>query len=210
AYILSTLQEAGRDPEENSGFLIRFSPLNESTRYSTYSIPNKVSSPSSVVLPDRAALENEHAEVNLVSSEFFAFKILPREFNEPGASTAVSDSDDELNIEAENGETCKAVTERVVRRINEQCKRLGVGLGEGFLINEDIFGGSTTVHNITFQDGLRCQAVFMAMRYEKSLECPTREGESGFNETRNAPVRKTVKSLAIFELLAFCWLLVGQ
>ena len=102
-----------------------------------------------MVLPDRAALENEHAEVNLVSSEFFAFKILPREFNEPGASTAVSDSDDELNIEAENGETCKAVTERVVRRINEQCKRLGVGLGEGFLINEDI------VRSMTFSSPTR-------------------------------------------------------
>lgn len=41
AYILSALQEAGRDVAENAGFVIHFSPVNEGTRYSTYSIRPK-------------------------------------------------------------------------------------------------------------------------------------------------------------------------
>ena len=136
---------------QNAGFIIRFSPINDSTRYSTYSVRNKVaSSPLSLVTPDTPVPQVEHAELNLLASEFFAFKVLPREFIAPGARTAVSDSDDEYGIEAENGETCKAVTEKVVKRIHEQCKRLSVGLQEGFLIDEDV------VRRVTLLSPNRC------------------------------------------------------
>jgi hypothetical protein len=43
AYILSALQEAGRDTTENAGFVINFSPADEDRRYSTYSLRNRES-----------------------------------------------------------------------------------------------------------------------------------------------------------------------
>jgi hypothetical protein len=48
AYILSALQEAGRDPAENAGFVVNFSPADEDRRYSTYSIRNREPSSPSV------------------------------------------------------------------------------------------------------------------------------------------------------------------
>jgi len=54
AYILSALQEAGRDATENAGFVINFSPVDEDRRYSTYSIRHREpTSPavSSIKLP---------------------------------------------------------------------------------------------------------------------------------------------------------------
>ncbi|ORY31290.1 SacI homology domain-domain-containing protein [Naematelia encephala] len=140
AYILSVLQEAGRDPVENAGFILNFSPANESTRYSTYSIRNKAqpvsSSAPTLKTPGTPTIDVEHAPINPDSSEFFAFKVLPREFITRGASSFAADEDDDAY--ADVNETCQAVVERIVRRIREQCKRLGTGDQEGFVVDKDV------------------------------------------------------------------------
>lgn len=57
AYILSALQEASRDPAENSGFVINFSPADEDRRFSTYSLRNRAPTSPNVTtadLPERS------------------------------------------------------------------------------------------------------------------------------------------------------------
>lgn len=51
----------------------------------------------------------EHAAVDPLSAEFFALKVLPREFPHG--------EDDE-----EDGETCKVVVDKIVQRVQDQCK----------------------------------------------------------------------------------------
>jgi len=101
--------------------VISFSPTDESTRYSTYSIRNKpepASSPPGTPVP-----HIEHSEIDPLAANFFAFKILPLEFNIQDTSAL---PDDEEAQETDRGETCRAVSARVVDRIREQCGRLGV------------------------------------------------------------------------------------
>ncbi|EIW70203.1 hypothetical protein TREMEDRAFT_30281 [Tremella mesenterica DSM 1558] len=129
AYILSPLQEASRDPLENYGFVLNFSPSNEDTRYNTYSIRNRRgpgpdSSPSTPLLEDKS----------LDSNQSFAFKVLPREFIAKGASSGQIDEDD---ISIDSGDTCKAAAERIVEKVKLQCEQLGGG-GKGFVKYEDI------------------------------------------------------------------------
>lgn len=76
---------------QNAGFILTFSPLDESTRYSTYSLRNKLGA--------------EQAK-----TEFYAFKVLPREF-----VSEVYDSDDESSAK----ETCRDIASRIARRISE-------------------------------------------------------------------------------------------
>ncbi|WVO16924.1 hypothetical protein L204_104610 [Cryptococcus depauperatus] len=101
AYILSTLQEASRDPRENAGFILVFSPADESTRYSTYSLRNKAAPlphPASTPLPSV-----EHAAINPNMTEYFAFKALP-------GQTGVDES-------------CQELVDQVVKQIVQACKK---------------------------------------------------------------------------------------
>jgi hypothetical protein len=174
AYILSPLQEASRDPAENAGFIINFSPINESSRYSTYSFRNQpavpsprsptaspIKSPATSPLhpssdadtdtPSTPLPDVEHAAVDPGASEFFAFKALPREFVARGASVGESEDEDEmLGVRGTGGgaggegESCRDVVERVVRRVKEQCARVGAGQGDegrvedGFVLDKDV------------------------------------------------------------------------
>jgi hypothetical protein len=99
AYIVSPLQESGRDASENAGFMVRFT-LHEG-RYSTYSLQNR-SAPSN-------------------AEEFYAFKILPREFVARGASSY----EDETDTDATPNETCQHVAARMVKRVQVACTALG-------------------------------------------------------------------------------------
>ncbi|WWC92418.1 uncharacterized protein L201_007375 [Kwoniella dendrophila CBS 6074] len=83
AYILSTLQEASRDSKENYGFVITFSPINESTRYSTYSLRNKLPSVAQTTT-DTPLPSIEHAKVEPGISEFYAFKAMPGHTGDEG------------------------------------------------------------------------------------------------------------------------------
>ncbi len=82
----------------------------------------------------------EHAKVDPLVSEFFAFKVLPREFGSRGASSLGDGSDDETDAEADSAETCEAVGEKIVRRIRDQCKRSRFALEDDFVVNKDVVG----------------------------------------------------------------------
>ncbi|BEJ10777.1 hypothetical protein CspHIS471_0101990 [Cutaneotrichosporon sp. HIS471] len=155
AYILSALQEAGRDATENAGFVVRFSPADEGTRYSTFSIrakdvatpapksllgtPTKLkrsskspaSTPKTPKTPEAVV---ELSAVNPDADEFFAFKALPREFAARNGP-ASDDEDDDVGLEA--GETCAATVDRIVRRITDQCARVHT-IGDDFVENKDV------------------------------------------------------------------------
>jgi hypothetical protein len=68
--------------------------------------------------------------------EFYAFKVLPREFITRGASTVNDDDLDDSDI-GEVGDTCRAVTDRAVQRITDQCAKVGE-VGEGFVVDKDV------------------------------------------------------------------------
>ncbi|KAK8850626.1 hypothetical protein IAR55_004545 [Kwoniella newhampshirensis] len=91
AYILSTLQE-------NAGFLVKFSPTDESTRYSTYSLWNKAPK-SDTPAPSTPLAAIEHAEISPQLMEYFAFKALPGQTGDEG--------------------TCHEMVERIVQQIAE-------------------------------------------------------------------------------------------
>ena len=126
AYILSALQEAGRDPLENHGFAIRFSTNEESTRYSSYSIRNtrRDSEAATSPLPATPHTETTPTETD-GAEEFFAFKVLPLE---PGVEEDEDDDDETIGTESGTVGNCKDVADRIVRRLEAQCKRVGDGV----------------------------------------------------------------------------------
>ncbi|TXT12958.1 hypothetical protein VHUM_01359 [Vanrija humicola] len=168
AYILSALQEAGRDPTENAGFILNFSPADESTRYSTYSLRNREPpSPENAgsgtpisdyfasgsadgdtpkgkaAAPDTPKAQVKVADVDPTKTEYFAFKALPREFVAKSKSTLAAshdddDDEDEEDIMLESNETCRATVERIVRRIKDQCVKAGGGVGPDFVVDRDV------------------------------------------------------------------------
>lgn len=122
---------------QNSGFLVNFSPHDEQTRYSTYSIRNKAAEPPATPTTPTTPLPSvEHADINPLLTEFYAFKVLPREFTTSGASTVIDDDLDDADI-SEVGDSCQAVTERAVKRIRDQCAKVSE-VGEGFVIDKDV------------------------------------------------------------------------
>ncbi|WWC98268.1 hypothetical protein V866_005159 [Kwoniella sp. B9012] len=114
AYILSTLQEASRDPKENYGFLVNFSPTNESTRYSTYSLRNKLPSvpQDSTPTPGTPKPSVKHALIDPDVTEFYAFKAIPGHTSDEG--------------------TCQESVNNAVKQIAEVCK------DEELIVEKDI------------------------------------------------------------------------
>ena len=103
------MNEAGRDPNENSGLAIEFSPGKESTRYSTYSIRNERRD-SDAMLEDTDDKPSTPDGV-----EFYAFKVLPVDFGD----SAEDDSDDEEGAAT----TCREMAQKITRRIHRQCRK---------------------------------------------------------------------------------------
>lgn len=117
--------------------MLNFSPANEQTRYSTYSIRNKVHEPPNTPTTPSTPLPSvEHADINPHLTEYYAFKVLPREFVTRGASTVNDDDLDDADI-SEVGDTCRAVTERAVKRIRDQCARV-TDVAEDFVVDKDV------------------------------------------------------------------------
>ena len=113
--------------------------MDKSTRFSTYSIRNTLSA------IDGSSAEAELTQADPLAHDFYAFKILPREFVARGASTTFLDHDDEPDSDADTGETCKAVCERIVKKISEQCQRVGLAKDD-LVISKDVvrYAGSGT------------------------------------------------------------------
>ncbi|OCF38942.1 inositol polyphosphate-5-phosphatase F [Kwoniella heveanensis CBS 569] len=108
AYILSTLQEASRDPKENSGFILNFSPTDESTRYSTYSLRNKApatpeKAKATSTTPSTPIPSVEHALIDPDATEYYAFKAMPGHTGDEG--------------------TCQEEVNSIVEDIAKVCKK---------------------------------------------------------------------------------------
>lgn len=76
------------------------------------------------------------SKIDADSSEYFAFKALPREFSTP-KSVLDDDDEDDDDIGLEGTETCVATVERVTRRIRDQCGRVH-SLPEDFVVEKDV------------------------------------------------------------------------
>jgi hypothetical protein len=111
AYILSALNESGRDSNENSGFAIEFNTGKESTRYSTYSMRNEHRDTDALLEDTTDKIENAEG------TEFYAFKVLPVE----SGDNAEEDDDDD---EGGPATTCAEMANKIVRRIHRQCRRV--------------------------------------------------------------------------------------
>ncbi|WWC65302.1 uncharacterized protein I303_107919 [Kwoniella dejecticola CBS 10117] len=96
---------------KNYGFVINFSPTNESTRYSTYSLRNKLPSVPQTA-PETPQPSVEHASINPDITEFYAFKAMPGHTGEDG--------------------TCQEMVNHVVEQIAEVYKT------EDLVVQKDI------------------------------------------------------------------------
>jgi hypothetical protein len=81
------------------------------------------------------------------SNEFFAFKVLPREFVAAQLSGSQQDEDEEEDRGKDD--TCKIVANRMVKRIRDECVKATASVGgyvgghardEGFVKDEDVVG----------------------------------------------------------------------
>ncbi|KAL8293443.1 hypothetical protein RQP46_000144 [Phenoliferia psychrophenolica] len=162
AYILSALDAAGRDLEENQGFLLSFHSRSTTERIHSYSMRSKPSSSSSSLSSRRlSALSSSISSsagkkpvrapsllkpLSLVGSlavepeetHFFAFKALRRDMIRLG-----QDGQSQIIEKREaGGKTAKATVEAIVARLREECEKAGaVAEGDASFVKEkDLIG----------------------------------------------------------------------
>ncbi|PBK97085.1 hypothetical protein ARMGADRAFT_1052868 [Armillaria gallica] len=171
AYILSPLEEASRDPEQNAGFVIEWLSSREITRVTSYSMRNSsdllaISPPlksnissfgskykSMTVGPGRAdrvtlssILGNGHA--NDTEKTFAAFKMLPID---PTRSRSQSASSEEVEMAG----SCREAVNMVVERIKRACEDVG-GVDSGFVREGDV---------VSLAEAQRMTSMYTKMEY---------------------------------------------
>lgn len=171
AYILSPLEEASRDPEQNAGFVIEWLSSREITRVTSYSMRNSldllaippplksnISSfgskyKSMTVGPGRAdrvtlssILGNGHA--NDMEKTFAAFKMLPID---PTRSRSQSAGSEEVEIAG----SCREAVNMVVERIKRACEDVG-GVDSGFVREGDV---------VSLAEAQRMTSMYTKMEY---------------------------------------------
>ncbi|KAK0210966.1 SacI homology domain-containing protein [Desarmillaria ectypa] len=171
AYILSPLEEASRDSEQNAGFVIEWLSRREITRMTSYSMRNSldllaISPPlksntsslgnkykSMTVGPGKAGrvtlssiLGNGHA--NDVEKAFAAFKMLPID---PTRSRSQSAGSEEVEIAG----SCREAVNMVVERIKRACEDVG-GVNSGFVREGDV---------VSLAEAQRMTSMYTKMEY---------------------------------------------
>ncbi|GAA5911757.1 hypothetical protein JCM8208_005589 [Rhodotorula glutinis] len=138
AYILSSLDAAARDPTENYGFLLRFADEDATEQMRTYSLrttpPRRSASssssssggPSNLKPLKLAAADKSSPASTAPETHFLAFKALRRDAVKlPGAG---ADGASQI-ISADDDKTARDLVRSIVRRIKEECERVGPGAG---------------------------------------------------------------------------------
>ena len=119
--------------------MVHYRPAKTGTRITSYSMVNALESSSRDSIQDPAAPSRNH--------ELFAFKVLPREFVAAHLSTGHPEEDED--DDRGKDETCRDVTERMVKRIRDECVKATASVGgyvgghareEGFVRDEDVVG----------------------------------------------------------------------
>lgn len=154
---MSPLEEASRDPEQNSGFIVTWINSNQESRASSYSVRNKLwlsgnpassASTSSPLQPQTwgtsrgvnisRLLGNSFAPSGTGETTFAAFKALPIEparFRQGTSTTSGPYS--ETSEEIAGASSCREIVDRIVESIRCACESIG-GIGDRFVIEEDV------------------------------------------------------------------------
>ena len=156
AYILSPLQEASKDPLQNAGFTLSWSPAKQTARISSYSMrnsvdlgrsppstPTKRTSFSSPLNTTGTQMRNSLSKVLSKAAEpvqtgnnaFAAFKVLPIDPTRlrREAGNAVEPAD-----ELSAASNCKEAVDSVVESIVKACKDVGGARQPNFVIEAPI------------------------------------------------------------------------
>lgn len=157
-YILSPLEEASKDPLQNAGFTLSWSPTKQTARMTTYSMRNSVdmsqSPPSTPTIrtdfsspirtsPQRkntgarlSTLLSRVAEPAQASDRVFAaFKVLPVDPARPRRETGSAiEPADELS----GAKNCKEAVDLIVESIIKACQDVGGGRQPNFVEEEDV------------------------------------------------------------------------
>ncbi|KAF8635542.1 hypothetical protein AX17_003925 [Amanita inopinata Kibby_2008] len=140
AYILSPLEEASRNPEENAGFVVTWLTSSQESRICNYSVQNSVEAPaaaSSSLLnfPQMPRKENVPMPRN---ETFAAFKVLPVD---PARIRRASSTGDggyaEASDELNNASTCREAVDLIVDSVERACRDVG---WRGRIVEGDVVG----------------------------------------------------------------------
>ncbi|KAI0718313.1 SacI homology domain-containing protein [Fomitopsis betulina] len=175
AYILSPLEEASRDPEQNFGFIITWRNVDLDTRVTSYSIrnsldltltaptvsefpslPSRLSKRMTVPLPQgmvASLLPKAAVPVDDDASPFVAFKMLPID---PTRARRDTGSFIEPADELSGAKNCKQATDLIVDTIRQACVDTERAPGDDFVAEEDI---------VSLADAQRMTSVYAKMEY---------------------------------------------
>ncbi|KAH9857173.1 SacI homology domain-containing protein [Lenzites betulinus] len=172
AYILSPLEEASRDPQQNAGFVISWhNSQDQDTRVTSYSIRNSLdlttppTSPSSATfsrqsmtaprkstLPLSRILSNAAAPVAGQETAFAAFKALPVD---PARARRETGSFIQTTDELANAKSCKEAVDMIVDAIRQACADIGNDHRE-FIVESDV---------VSLAEAQRMTSVYAKMEY---------------------------------------------
>lgn len=143
AYILSPLEEASRDPEQNAGFVVTWSGSHQESRINSHSVQNDIgSSTSPFALLTRSMSKIHKGRSRVVHNSgdpiFAAFKVLPVD---PARIRRSSSTGDGLYAEASDemslATTCKEAVDLIAESIERACREEG---GSASVVEWDVVG----------------------------------------------------------------------
>lgn len=182
AYILSPLEEASRDPEQNAGFIVTWSVMNQESRTTSYSLKNNLglrlsNSPSSMrrqgkpttfSLPSRnntkrnvnqplsSIVSNTFSVGNAEQTAFAAFKVLPIDPTRiRRASSTASGLYADASDELNGASSCREAVDLIVDSIYRGCEDAG-STHSNFVTNEDV---------VSLSEAQRTTSVYAKMEY---------------------------------------------
>ncbi|KAI6022736.1 SacI homology domain-containing protein [Pisolithus marmoratus] len=176
AYIISSLEEASRDPIQNAGFLVSWlstdqgssqratfphvrspSQLSVSEGSRTTDVPRRLSSVLINKFSNTAkfkAVSIHSPRSRIVGDTFAAFKVLPID---PARIEAESTTTyGELTDDLAGATTCREVVDLMVGAIKRACYKAGAGLHEDFVVEEDV---------VSLDDAKRATSMYAKMEY---------------------------------------------
>ncbi len=159
AYILSPLEEASRDSEQNAGFVIEWLNSHEITRVTSYSVRNSLEGPASPPIPP---VSSERKAVTVVGrgrggrtslsailgdglyegaeKSFAAFKMLPIDPTRQRRTSSDSYGGPVIGVEeAEGAGSCREAVDMIVERMRSACEDSG-SVTPDFVKVEDVVG----------------------------------------------------------------------
>lgn len=182
AYILSPLEEASRDPEQNAGFIVTWSVKNQESRTTSYSLKNNLDltlsnspfpvrrqgKPTAFSLPSRnntkrnsslplsSIISNTFSVGNAEQTAFAAFKVLPIDPTRiRRASSGASGLYADASDELNGASSCREAVDLIVDSIYRGCEDAG-STHSNFVTSEDV---------VSLSEAQRTTSVYAKMEY---------------------------------------------